>query len=211
MTLDPGEYKGTYKLIGGEVCFDFTNTVSWRETDHPHEWLDSFENLSRWAKITGVLETKDANKLLQTLKNSEKEGKTKLAQLRKTREFLFGLFSCLAHQGPIPGDDLQKLSTLAQKARNHQVLISSPSGYQWSWASDISPMDQLLYSIIQSASEVITQGDLTRIKQCPSCQWLYMDLSKNKSRRWCTMEDCGNRHKVNAFNRNKKKQQKKAK
>lgn len=208
--LDPGDYKGNYKLIGGVACFDFTNTVSWRETEHPHEWFNSFENFTKWAEITEILEKAQAKELLKTLQSSEEEeGERHLNRMIETREFLFDLFNHQIQEGVVRQYDLQQLSILGQVIHNHQRLARSGNSYQWAWKDDVSPLDKIYYTVIGSALEVITRHDLSRIKKCPSCQWLYMDMSKNKSRRWCTMEDCGNRHKVNAFNR--KKQSKKPK
>ncbi|UZR98437.1 CGNR zinc finger domain-containing protein [Chondrinema litorale] len=202
MHLDSGNYKGTYKLIGGEICFDFTNTISWRETDHPHEWFDIEENLAQWAQITGILDCNQSRQLLHSTKDFNNE----LEQLKKTRLFLYNLFNSQITQGFISNDALHKLSLLTQKANSHQILSPSPSGYIWSWQQGIKPSELILFSVLKSASDVLTRGDLSRIKKCPSCQWLFLDTSKNKRRRWCTMEDCGNRHKVNAFNkRNKSK------
>ena len=209
--LNAGDYKGNYKLIGGLICFDFTNTVSWRETEHPHEWFDSFDNFTKWTEITDILEKEQAKELLKTLQGSREEGERHLNKMIEIREFLFNLFNHQVREGSIRPDDLQRLGVLGQSVYNHQMLAPSGSSYQWTWRNDISPLDKIHYTVIGAALEVITRHDLSRIKKCPSCQWLYMDMSKNKSRRWCTMEDCGNRHKVNAFNQNKKRQSKKAK
>ncbi|UZR99798.1 CGNR zinc finger domain-containing protein [Chondrinema litorale] len=197
MQLETGNYKGTYKLIGGEECFDFTNTVSWRETAHPHDWLDIEENLARWAQITGILNEGQAKHLIK-ISNEE------LEYVKSIRVFLYQLFNSQITKGSISKDSLYELSELTQKANKHQVLSPSPTGYIWSWQQSIKPIELVLFTIIKSASDVLTRGDLSRIKKCPSCQWLFLDTSKNKRRRWCTMEDCGNRHKVNAFNRRNK-------
>jgi len=39
---------------------------------------------------------------------------------------------------------------------------------------------------------------LNQVRQCrgDNCGWLFVDGSKNHSRRWCDMRDCGNRAKV---------------
>ena len=45
LALDPGEYRGTYKLVGGRLSLDFVNTVSWAGTVRQHDWFDSVDNV----------------------------------------------------------------------------------------------------------------------------------------------------------------------
>ena len=206
LTLNPGAYKGKYKLIGGKLCFDFTNTVSWRELEHPHEWLDSIDNLASWAQMAEILSTKEARNLKRLLFDQNEDGIKKLQQLKDTREIIYNIFNCVIHQTSPSEKDMKNINRLVKKAMSHLELVPSPDGFELAWQIDLSGMDKIHYSTIRSAVQVLTTKDLTRIKKCPSCQWLYLDMSKNKSRRWCTMEDCGNRHKVNAFNRHKKQQ-----
>jgi len=69
--------------------------------------------------------------------------------------------------------------------------------YGWTWNIDESPVEAILGPIVLSALSVVCQADLSRIKQCPGrdCGWLFFDATKNKNRRWCEMEVCGNRAK----------------
>ena len=61
MQLQPGEYPGTYKLVGGRTSLDFINTVSWPGSDREHDWLDSAENLQRWLRAVGLTAAKVKN------------------------------------------------------------------------------------------------------------------------------------------------------
>lgn len=204
LTLDPGEYKGKYKFIGGQLCFDFTNTVSWRGLGHPHEWLDSFDNLAKWAQIAKVLSNQETREMKRRLSVQEEMGKKKLQQLKETRETLYNIFNSTINQVSPSEKDIRGLNRIAKKAMGHLELAPTSGGFGLNWQDNISEMDKIHYSIVRSAIQVLTTKDLTRVKKCPSCQWLYLDMSKNKSRRWCTMEDCGNRHKVNAFNKHRR-------
>lgn len=186
---------------------DFTNTISWRETNHPHEWLDIRQNLTAWSEITGVLSTTQVDQLRLYLDQSDVSIESSIHQLKQTRELLFAIFNAEIEHHKIMDTPLEALSSLAKKALRNQTLRCTEEGYLWVWKGGLSPLDQVHYSIVQSSIALLTNGNLTRIKKCPGCQWLYYDQSKNGSRRWCTMEDCGNRHKVNQFNKNRRSKQ----
>jgi len=57
LALDPGDYRGTYKLVGGRLSLDFVNTVSWPNSERRHDWLDSVDNVTLWLKAVGLAVT----------------------------------------------------------------------------------------------------------------------------------------------------------
>ena len=59
-------------------------------------------------------------------------------------------------------------------------------------------MEWVLWPIVQSAADLLTTESLDRVRLCKAedCGCLFVDASKNRSRRWCAMSDCGNRAKV---------------
>jgi predicted RNA-binding Zn ribbon-like protein len=85
-------------------------------------------------------------------------------------------------------------------ALRHAFLVSSGDRFEWQWSDDAPELDRLLWPVANSAVELLTTGDLARIKACPEgCTWLFYDLSKNGSRRWCSMEGCGSHAKMRRY------------
>ena len=74
----------------------------------------------------------------------------------------------------------------------------SDGNYGWWWPEDVDDLELPLWPIAYSAGILFPEIDPKRLKQCPSedCGWLFMDRSKNASRRWCDMRTCGNRAKA---------------
>jgi predicted RNA-binding Zn ribbon-like protein len=76
-------------------------------------------------------------------------------------------------------------------------------GLRFSWS--FRGADDLrlpLWLVSASAVELLTEGDLARVKQCPGaddCGWLFYDTSRNGKRRWCSMEGCGSRVKMRRY------------
>ncbi len=81
----------------------------------------------------------------------------------------------------------------------HLRVTWSPAGFAREWERGSPALDQVLWPVSWSAAELLTHGPLDRIRECPgqgNCGWLFLDLTKNASRRWCDMRVCGNRAKA---------------
>ena len=77
-------------------------------------------------------------------------------------------------------------------------LAPAATSFSLPWDT-ATALDSLIWTIAHSAMTLLTAGDLTRVKECPGtndCGWLFYDISKNGSRRWCSMEGCGSRVKM---------------
>jgi predicted RNA-binding Zn ribbon-like protein len=92
-------------------------------------------------------------------------------------------------------------------ARAAEHLVARTGNFVWEWRDHDFPADRVLWSVTQSAADLLTQGDLTRVRQCEGhdCGWIFEDTSRNRSRRWCEMRDCGNIAKVRRFRTRQKK------
>ena len=77
-------------------------------------------------------------------------------------------------------------------------LVPDDDGYTWSWADD-DDLGRPLWPAIHAASTLLTTGPLDRVKGCASCRFHFLDESKNRSRRWCSMEDCGTADKMRKY------------
>ena len=90
-----------------------------------------------------------------------------------------------------------ELTKFHARALARSALTPSHDRYEWRWTLSVFPLEAALGPIALSAVALLTQGDLTRVKQCGgvACGWLFYDETKNNRRRWCEMEVCGNRAK----------------
>jgi predicted RNA-binding Zn ribbon-like protein len=112
------------------------------------------------------------------------------------RDAIFRIFAASALERAPERDHLMTLNSVLAEALKHARVVRSPEGFVWSWAEEDS-LDQLLWPVARSAADLLTSDELTRTRECggPACTWLFMDTSKNRSRRWCAMKGCGNRAK----------------
>ena len=189
-----------FDLSGGILCLDFVNTVSWRnEPGGRGDHLGSYRDLTAFAEQSRVISHDRARELeAQAGRNS---GLSERA-LRKSialREHMFSAFSALAAGRPAAADDLRVIEEAALEALRHRRLVPVKAGYRWQWDEDgRQALDAILWPIAQSAVDLLTSRDLAAVRECeaPTCAWLFLDRSRNRSRRWCDMKVCGNRQKA---------------
>lgn len=172
--LDPGPYQGTYKLIGGALALDFANLVSYRGTDRQHDWLHPPANLGRWAEVVGI-----------PVRNSA------AGEARELREVLARVFLAVA-DGAIPASsDVTRIGALAAAAQARRRLVFGEAETAASW---IEETPALLDEIARDAAALLTSAEALRtITACKECRWLFLDTTRNHSRRWCDPADCANR------------------
>jgi predicted RNA-binding Zn ribbon-like protein len=145
----------------------------------------------------GLLEPRDAIALNAEATRQPREAARVLERARTLREAIYRIFSAHARGSAPRQDDVEELNrTLAEGGRMRGVQQVA-SGWVWTWARNDEALAWPLWPVAQSAAELLTEADPERIKECGSenCNWLFYDVSKNRSRRWCEMSDCGNRAK----------------
>jgi len=190
---------GKTKLVGGRLFLDFINTVGGRSDVEIIERLDEFEDLLAWSGRTEILTEAETRNLLKRVPKSEAE-----AVLRRAidlREALYRLsLAIIAGNNPASAD-VDSLNREAVIARRHQELTSTADGIFWTWIKEKNAPDKMLWTVADSAAEFFTDGDLTRLRKCggDNCAWLFEDTTRNRSRTWCDMKDCGNLAKVRRF------------
>ena len=123
-----------------------------------------------------------------------------LARAIRLREALYRMFSALARDAQVAPDDLSILNGALAEAHNRLRLGAAPAfdRFGWVWSGADDALDRMLWPIARSAAELLTAPELARVRECAGqpCGWLFLDASRNHSRRWCSMAGCGNRAKA---------------
>ncbi len=192
------------KLLAGSLCLDFCNTAEWHAAPQPVERLTSYEALVAWSEQAGAVAEGEAKQLLAEAERQPREAEAVLQRAVSLREAIYRLFAALAHGRPVDEADLAELNAALAAALPglRLVQVESPQReegqFAWAWAAGRSDLDRMLWPVVRSAADLLTSADLARVRQCAGdpCGWLFIDSSRNHSRRWCSMEDCGNRAKA---------------
>jgi predicted RNA-binding Zn ribbon-like protein len=201
------------KLIGGRLCLDFVNSVGGRAPDPSRrrndptartvrdDKLHDYFDLLAWSRRTGLLAEPEAQTLVRQARRDRKEGAVVFRRAIALREAIYRVCTAaIAAQQP-PASDLDLLNQELSVAHGRLRLAAGKENLVWEWTETKQALDRMLWLIADSAAELLTAGDLSRLKQClgDGCGWLFEDTSKNRRRQWCDMQDCGNLAKVRRF------------
>jgi predicted RNA-binding Zn ribbon-like protein len=192
----------TVPLLGGAICLDFANTVSWRGRDEPQEWLTSYDDLVDWAGRAGVVGDRAGHGLRRAARARPGDAAAALERARELREAIYRAFSRQAREGAPVGGDLEPIGAAYAEAVRHARLEAGAGAERWSWIDEGgADLDLVRRAVARSAVELATSADLARVRECDgeACGWLFVDRSRNASRRWCSPGDCGNRARVRRF------------
>jgi predicted RNA-binding Zn ribbon-like protein len=195
-----------FEFVGGWLCLDFLNTINYAGAN-PNERLKTYADLADWGQQVELLGDAEAHLLLAEAERRPAGALEALGQARDLRLTLHRLLSAVAFGHP-PGEaDVAALGGALQAALARRQLLWSGDGFRWEWLAAPGELDLILPPVIWSAGELLTSGELARVKRCSGsgCSWLFYDRSKNHSRRWCMMAHCGNRAKARRHYARRKK------
>jgi predicted RNA-binding Zn ribbon-like protein len=196
----------TFGWIGGTLCLDFTNTVSNHRGLKPREKLNTFEDLVNWCHGAGILDDTSGQEMLRQGSMVPAQGERLLHLAVDFREALFRTF-CDLNQGRQPSKcDLEVINALL--ARTPITLQIGAEGQRLVCVRTGCMLDEarLLGPVAWSAAELLgSKESVSKIRECAGddCGWLFLDLTKNHSRRWCDMDDCGSKAKAKRYYRKK--------
>ena len=190
---------GETKLIAGELCLDFANTADWHAGDSPQERLRSYEDLVFWGVRAGILGDASARRLLREAKKHPSRARAVLKRAVALRESVYRIFVAVVEARPPNVSDLQTVNSALSAALRHLRVTNVGDQYAWEWVDRDRALDCMLWPVLRSTADVLTSQKRAMVGQCADdrgCGWLFLDSSKNRSRRWCMMADCGNRAKA---------------
>lgn len=187
-----------FDLTGGELSLDFVNTLSGRKGGGVRERLVDYGSLLAWAQQTGSLSAEQVARLRTEARQRPTDAAGVVQRAWALREAVHGLHTAgLAGREMSPAE-LAVLNGELSLAQSALRLESGPSGLEWRWGGDEGDLSRVLWPVVRAAAVLLSGAELGRVRECASesCGWLFLDHSRNQSRRWCDMQSCGNRAKV---------------
>lgn len=184
-------------FVGGELCLDFVNTASERFVGPFRERLLEYDDLVRWAERTEAVDGATAARLRGAAAGDPEGAARSLERARSLREAIYRVFRAL-HRGEEPSaEDVSLVGVAGSAAASMQRLVAGEAGFELEWP-ETDALDRAWWPAATSAVALLVSSDLARVKECATdnCNWLFLDMSRNRSRRWCDMKDCGNRAKA---------------
>lgn len=190
----------TFQLFGGHPALDLVNTLDWRfRQGQQEELLKTYSDLMGFAGQSLLIDPKEMRRLLRG--GSDDSRNKALSAVRDLREALANVLYAAVDTRPPASHAFETLEKSFKKAHALQKLQWNATGASWIWSGDDLPSEMPLWRLALSAEELITSEQLALVRACakPDCRWLFLDTSKNHTRRWCNMQLCGNRMKARRF------------
>ena len=193
-----------FPLCGGHPVLDLVNTLDNRfRADGPLELLPDYAALLRFMEQSGLLDAAQIQAL--TRRVSKAEADRSLDSARDLREAGASILYATAEGSTPQPTDVRKLARYLQSAQQRQELVWAPSAagpkFAWEWRASQANADLPVWILSLQASALLTSEAMSRLRTCgcETCRWLFLDTSKNHTRRWCDMKVCGNRMKARRF------------
>jgi predicted RNA-binding Zn ribbon-like protein len=198
---------GSLELVGGRLCLDFVNTATARGSADHRNYLTSYDALLAWGRHTEVVSTKQAQSLATLAAKEPQAALSALSLSVSLRETIYRLLGSTIRGRRPEGSDLLQVNRAFQKACPHRTVLQKGAGFEWGWEFDPGDLLSILWPVVLSTTELMTSPDINRVRQCAreGCQWMFLDSSKNGTRRWCSMAVCGSRMKSQRFYHRKRK------
>ena len=195
--MHAGKQEPRFELSGGRLCLDFANTLDDRLTDHAKELLNRYTDLVSWSHQVGMVTERAAQRLMHQATRRPGDAAAVVERAIPLREALYRLFSAIVGKRQPPEADLALLNAALGEALARSRIVPTAQGFRWGWTDD-EALDRLLWPVVRSAASLLTSEELAAVRECAAanCGWLFLDISRNRSRRWCNMAVCGNRAKA---------------
>jgi predicted RNA-binding Zn ribbon-like protein len=188
-----------YDFDAGDLSLNFANTKDWHASQHPVENLTSYTDLVTWGQKAGLIAPEIAIRLNQNAAENPQLNADMYEYAIQVREAIYRIFSYHYAGKPVLEADLSLLNNIACDAMAHLQLAPNGNSFEWQLPSNIVDINLILWPVAHAAGVLLTSDKASRIRQCEDdrgCGYLFLDTTKNHSRRWCSMESCGNRAKA---------------
>jgi predicted RNA-binding Zn ribbon-like protein len=193
--VETPEHVNEVAIVGGNLALDFANTGG---PGHGTEALRGYPDVVAWAAHADALTDADADRLMRRARRDPKRAELEYRRGVRLRDSLGLLFGSIAAGESPDATALQTLKREEAEALGHAQLVRAGTRYAWTWGGE-ADLALPTWLVAHAASELMTQGPLDRVKRCMGCPFVFLDESRNRSRRWCSMDDCGTQEKVRRF------------
>lgn len=187
----------SWEFTAGRLCLDFANTVNSRGQEHECDKIGDYAALVDWCGRGGLLTEQEKQCLLRRAREHPRAASAAHRTATRLRDALYTVFSAIVGGRKPEPDALETVNRALSEALANLLVVEANDGFAWEWRNRDEAFDSVLWPVVRSAGELLTANELPRVRQCANseCAWLFLDTTKNHSRRWCVMEVCGNRAK----------------
>ena len=187
------------RLLAGNLALDYLNTQGGEpEPGTEHDILRTYVDVVAWGRQARTLDDTDAARLVRAARRHPDRAAAAYARAGTFRRALKRVFEAIIAGRIVPGTSLSVVRDEAADALGHGELVARAGTFRWAWGAD-SDLMRPLWPVAHAAVGLLTTGPLDRVKRCAGCRWWFLDETRNGSRRWCSMDDCGTAEKMRRY------------
>jgi predicted RNA-binding Zn ribbon-like protein len=183
-------------VVSGHLALDFANTVDDPGGPEEYDHITDYRGLLGWSLRLGLLDEDTATALWRAAERRPGEAARVVHHAAALRAALNEIFGALVDDRS-PSIGWQELRGFVSAALDRATVSSGPVPLRMTW--EFEDLESPLWPVAAAAHQLLTAPDLRRLKRCAGCPWLFLDSSKNGSRRWCSMDDCGTHAKIQRY------------
>lgn len=196
------EWIDGFLFVANRPILDFLNTRPVL-ADGPTELLPDAHALERWLIASGMVTSSRMKSLLRSWRNSP-DAAAFLKELIAFRE-KFRSAVIRIESGSMPSDSfLAEVNSLLLQYPRHTSISRQNGKIRRETLFEPRKPSDFWAPIIEATADFLSQTEPSRLRKCESCVVHFFDTSKKGSRRWCSMNICGNKLKVAAYQRRKR-------
>jgi predicted RNA-binding Zn ribbon-like protein len=189
-----------FQLVAGHWVLDFVNTLDYRyDPDRLIDLLLSYERFLAFCRQSGVITATQKRKLLNGL--NESDSQRALKKVIQLREALYFLILSAVHGRPPDESYLRTFNRFLAEGHVADEVVWQGRRFSRRSRDVAERLGGPLRQVVDAAMGLVCSSDIEKVSECrdQSCRWLFLDRSRNHSRRWCDMQLCGNRSKAKRF------------
>jgi len=189
-----------FDFSGGAPCLAFANTAADRLSHERKDTLHRYEDLLSWLSQAGLMSARERRDVGEQARAHADKAEQAFQLALNTRELIYRVFSCVASEKRPDPSDLSELNSLWLSALVQLRLEESKTQFRLTFSGQWT-LNHPLHNLVLSAVELLMSSAVHLVRRCASqtCDWLFLDESKNQSRRWCDMQICGSRAKARRY------------
>jgi predicted RNA-binding Zn ribbon-like protein len=191
-------YEETFRCPGGALCLDFCNSGQGIRGASKEEWITGYGDLIDWLKAGQAIGAAQAARLRAVEERAPEKAREVWTRAIELREALARVLLARTEGKKPQAADLKVIDAVHARSAPFARLAPTDEGFAWSLDPAAEAPDAALRPIVESAVALLTSERLARLRRCgnSTCYWLFIDETRNCSRRWCEMASCGNVMKV---------------
>jgi len=190
-----------YDESGGDLSLNFLNTTDWPGSNEPSESLNSYADFLLWSFEAGVITAAERMQLANQAASDPRQASEILGMILDGRAAIYRILTHLGSDQSPSEQDRDLFNQLLGRALAHRRIVLSPPPTRWAFQAHPLPLDYPLWPVMLAAADLLISTELARIHTCANheCGWIFLDRSRNGSRKWCSSTVCGNRERVRQY------------